>query len=50
MDDIDKYSRMGNTEFLEFIARLGVLVFQNKPQMMLTEKIEMVLKELFKII
>ena len=27
MDDIDKYSRMGNTEFLEFIARLGVLVF-----------------------
>ena len=27
MDDIDKYSRMGNIEFLEFIARLGVLVF-----------------------
>jgi hypothetical protein len=27
MDDIDKYSRMGQTEFLEFIARLGVLVF-----------------------
>ena len=27
MDDIEKYSRMGNTEFLEFIARLGVLVF-----------------------
>jgi hypothetical protein len=50
MDDIDKYSRMGSTEFLEFIARLGVLVYQNKPQMMLTEKIEMVLKEILKII
>jgi hypothetical protein len=27
MDDIDKYLRIGQTEFLEFIARLGVLVF-----------------------
>ena len=43
MDDIEKYNRMGTTEFLEFIARLSTLVFASKPQLMLTEKIELVL-------
>jgi hypothetical protein len=50
MDDIDKYNRMGATEFLEFIARLSTLAFASKPHLMLTEKIELVLKELFKLI
>jgi len=43
MDDIEKYNRMGTTEFLEFIARLSTLAFASKPQLMLTEKIELVL-------
>ena len=43
MDDIEKYYRLGLTEFMEFIARLGVLVYKNKTQMLLTEKIENIL-------
>jgi hypothetical protein len=43
MDDIEKYYRLGLTEFMEFIARLGVLVYKNKTQMLLIEKIENIL-------
>lgn len=50
MDDIDKYSRLGLTELLEFTARLGVLIYKERPQMSLVEKIESVLIELFKIV
>ncbi len=31
MDDIDKYNRLGITELLEFVARLGVLIFKERP-------------------
>jgi len=31
MDDIDKYSRLGINELIEFIARLGVILHQDKP-------------------
>ncbi len=27
MDDIDKYSRLGLVELMEFIARIGVLIY-----------------------
>jgi hypothetical protein len=35
MDDIDKYKRLGFTEFLEFIARLGVLLYQDQVELLL---------------
>jgi hypothetical protein len=43
MDDIDKYNRLTLVELIEFIARLGALLYHDRPQMLLVEKIEMVL-------
>jgi hypothetical protein len=50
IDDIDKYQRLGLTEFIEFIARLGVLLYHERTELLLTEKIENILIELFKLI
>ena len=48
MEEIDKYSRLTQTEFLEFIARLGYLLFADRTHLTVLEKIELVLTELFK--
>ena len=50
MADIDKYTRIGITEFLEFIARLGVLLYAEELELLLTDKIERVLIELVKLV
>ena len=50
MEELDKYSRLTQTEFLEFIARLGVLLFSDRAHMSLIEKIELLLLELFKFV
>ena len=50
MDDISKYSQLSMVEFLEFIARLAVLMFNDYNQMLLLEKIEKVLIELLKVV
>lgn len=50
MADIDKYTRMGITEFLEFIARLGVLLYADELELLLTDKIERILLELVKLV
>ena len=48
MEDIDKYSKLTQTEFLEFIARLAALLYADKTQLALLAKIELLLTELFK--
>ena len=50
MEDIDKYMKMHIAEFLEFIARLGVLLFTENLSQTLQDKIELILVEMFKLI
>ena len=50
MEDIDKYKRLGFIEFLEFIARLGVLQYHKSTELLLFQKIEMIMAEMFKLV
>ena len=50
MEDIDKYMELQTCEFLEFIARLGVLIYNQNQSQLLQEKIELVMTEMFKLI
>lgn len=50
MEDIDKYTRIELVEFIEFIARVGVILFHENAEMLLTDKIERVMQEMFKLI
>ncbi len=50
MEEIDRYSKLTQTEFLEFLARLGVLLFKSRHHLSLLQKLELVLIELFKLI
>lgn len=49
MDDIDKYDRLSFVEFIEFAARCAVLLFADRTELMLTEKIELVIEEMLKL-
>ncbi len=50
MEDIDKYMKLHTSEFLEFISRLGVLLYHENSSQSLQDKIELVLTELLKLI
>lgn len=50
MEDIDKYTQLELSEFVEFIARLAYLQFQENSEELLTEKIEKVLAEMLKLV
>ncbi len=48
MEEIDKYTKLTHTEFLEFLARIAHLLFIDKPHLSIIEKTELVLGELLK--
>ena len=50
MDDIDKYTRLELSEFVEFIARIAFLLFHDDSEKLLTEKIDIVLTEMLKLV
>ena len=50
MDDIDKYTKLELSEFVEFIARLAYLQYHDHSEKLLTEKIEKVLVEMLKLV
>jgi hypothetical protein len=50
MDDIERYNRLGMVELLEFVARVGVLLCHERSQMLLIEKIEMVLLNILPLV